>query len=194
MRLGHAHARAEVDGLHEDGVRQTLLDGRHGGGATGGRIAQHEVLHLGQAAGREDVLHHLLVHADGAGGDAGPGVGQAGHLEQALDRAVFGERAVHDREGEVQRLEGPVARAASPGRAGSTTRCTRLRRRGVQPVAQRRLEIGGLYPAPVASDAHGDDVVLVAVEHRRDEARRREGDLVFGGTAAEDQGQLQHGG
>jgi hypothetical protein len=153
----------------------------------------YKILDLRQAARREDVLHHLFVHAGGAAGDAGPGVGQAGHLEQTLDGTVFGEGAVHDGEGEVDGQERPV-RELEPGPDGVDDEVDRLRGGGVQAVAQRRLEIGGLQPAPVPGDAHGDDVVLVAVEHRRDEARGGEGDLVFGGTAAEDQGQLQHGG
>ena len=58
-----------------------------------------------QAAGLEDHLHVFLVHADRAGQHAGSDVADAGHLQQALYRAVLAERAVQDREHHVDLAE-----------------------------------------------------------------------------------------
>jgi hypothetical protein len=41
-----------------------------------------------------DGLEEILVHADGRGGHPGPHIGDAGELEEALDRAVLAERTV----------------------------------------------------------------------------------------------------
>jgi hypothetical protein len=44
----------------------------------------------------EDGLGQRLVHAEGRAGDAGPDVGDVGHLEKSLDRAVLAEGTVKD--------------------------------------------------------------------------------------------------
>ena len=47
----------------------------------------------------------MLVHADRGGEHAGADVADVGELEQALDRAVLAERAVQDREDDVDLAE-----------------------------------------------------------------------------------------
>ena len=68
-------------------------------------LAHHHVRPDRQPLGLEDDLHVLLVHADRAGQHAGPDVGDAGHLQQALDGAVLAERAVQHRQHHVDVAE-----------------------------------------------------------------------------------------
>ena len=138
--LGHAHAGTEIGRLDEDRILQARLDGGHGVLTEGGAVAQHHVVHLREPAGGEHSLHDLLVHAHRAGKHAGAGVGQPGHLEQALDGAVLGVRAVHDGKGELQRPEGSVGQA-EPGTRRVGDQMNGLGGRGVQPLRKRRIEI-----------------------------------------------------
>ena len=66
-------------------------------------------------------LEDRLVHADRRRGDARSGVGEAGRLEQRLDRAVLAERPVerdeHDRVAVRARGAGRAPRRSSPGRS-----------------------------------------------------------------------------
>ncbi len=192
VRLGHPDARAEVAGLDEHGVVEAPFDGCHALRAGATVIAKDEVLRLGQTGGREHRLHELLVHADGAGDDAGPRVRETGALEEALDRPVLAERAVQDRKGDVQCEELTADTKAGTGRVDGevdlVTRCS------LEPLAQRRPKVAWTQPAPLARQADGYDLVLRGIERAGDEARRGEGDLVLGGTTAEDQRQTQHRG
>src|ERR1022692_3028627 len=68
-------------------------------------LTHDDVLADRQAAGLEDHLHVFLVHADRAGQHAGSHVTDAGHLQQALHRAVLAERSVQDRKHHVDLAE-----------------------------------------------------------------------------------------
>ena len=59
----------------------------------------------GQAVAREHQLHHVLVHADRGREHPGAHVPDVGQLEQALQRAVLAERAVQQREDDVDLAE-----------------------------------------------------------------------------------------
>ncbi len=82
--------------------------------------------------------------------DAGPGVGQAGHLEQALDGAVLAEGAVQDREGEVERDEATVGELAGRDASGRTTRCADLRSAASSPSATPPSKSRGTTQRPPA--------------------------------------------
>ena len=97
--LGYAEARAGAHGLHEDGeadfpgAARELGLVRHGGEDGGLR-------HVDAGEGGETV-RAVLVHADGARERAAAYDGYAGHLAQALYRAVLAVLAVHYGEGGV---------------------------------------------------------------------------------------------
>ena len=81
----------------------------------------------------------------------------------------------------------------SPGRAGSATRWTAGAGVASSPSRSAASRSAGRSQRPSRVMPTGTTLVL-AVEHRRDEARGGEGDLVLGGAAAEDEGQLKHDG
>ena len=82
--------------------------------AVGQRLpgAQHDVAADRDARGRGELLGELLVHRGGRGEHVRPDVRDAGHLQQALDRAVLAVRAVQHREDHVDVAE----RAGALGR------------------------------------------------------------------------------
>ena len=59
----------------------------------------------GDRAVAEHRLEEILVHAERGRRNAGADVGNGRELEQALHRAVLSERAVQDREDDVDRPE-----------------------------------------------------------------------------------------
>ena len=67
----------------------------------------------GDRAVAEHRLEEILVHAERGRRDAGADVGHRGELEQALHRAVLAERAVQDRQHDVDRAERRRARRSS---------------------------------------------------------------------------------
>ena len=84
-------------GLTKTGIAERVLDlvaepQRRVAGDRDAAVAQHR-------------LEEVLVHAERRGGDAGADVRHAGELEQALDGAVLAERAVQDREDDVDGAE-----------------------------------------------------------------------------------------
>ncbi len=156
------------------GYPKRLFDAGDIGVRGAGDVAQHQVVHLGQAGLSEDRLHELLVHAHGAAEHAGAGVRQAGHLEQTLDGAVLAERAVQHREDEVERDEPPIGAQLQAGPARVDEQPGGLARDRSEPVTQRRLSVGRHHPGAVARYAHGRDREPVRIEGAENEARRGE--------------------
>ena len=127
----------------------------------------------------------------------GPDVADVGEVEQALDRAVLAERAVQEREDDVDLAEGArrlPGLVDHEGAVGGARRDDDARRAAVdlrhvpggQP--QRLGVVGGQHPVPVPGDAHGHHLVAVAVEGLEDARGGRARDGVLGGAAAEDEG------
>ena len=68
-------------------------------------VAERDVPRDGDPAVAQHRLEEVLVHAQRRRGDAGADVRDAGELEQALHGAVLAERAVEDREDDVDLAE-----------------------------------------------------------------------------------------
>jgi hypothetical protein len=130
----------------------------------------------------------VLVHAEGAREHARADVRQAEELEEALDRAVLAERAVQDREHEVDLAErdllparrdhaelagggalGPPNPGAVVGHLGKVL--------GVQTEAFR--VVGLEHEGALAGDADGDQLVAVTVDRPEHPARRGAADRVL---------------
>jgi hypothetical protein len=118
----------------------------------------------------QEVLEEGLVHAQGRGEHAAADVGEAEHLEQALEGAVLAVRAVQDREHEV----GAEGQEVAHGLAVADD------------AGERDLGRAG-PPAAVAADAEEDGGVTRAVEGREHLGRAAERDLVLRAAAAEDE-------
>ena len=91
--LRDADRGAETRRLHEHGVVEVVC------GLVS--FAKRDVARDGDPAVAENRLEEVLVHAESRRGDACADVGHAGELEEALHRAVLPERAVQDRQHDV---------------------------------------------------------------------------------------------
>ena len=102
-RLTDAHRRAQVGRLDEHREPEAFDQP----GADALRIglplpAEHDLVgHHRKAAAREGDLHHRLVHRDGRCQDARPHVGNAGQLQEPLDRAVLAKAPMQADESDV---------------------------------------------------------------------------------------------
>ena len=180
LDLGDADARAEVGRLDEERQGQGPADAAEdlAGVRPPFRFADGERGDDGQPAVAEDRLGQDLVHAQRRAEDAGPDVGDAGHLEQALDRPVLAEGAVENGKVDVDGRPG-AGRARLPGQEGEGGAGLERREAG-------RRGLDGL-PAAVPGDVNGPDVVRPPVQVPVDGAGRDEGNLVFGRPSPEDQ-------
>jgi hypothetical protein len=154
------------------------------------------VAHRQARAGQRD-LHVRLVHADRAREDARPDVGDVGHLEETLDRAVLAVGAVQHREDDVEVAEGTGGLALvedGQGAGGGVTGQHDGRARGVDlgqlAVADdhRVRVVDGEHPAALGGDADRHHLVEVPVDGPQHAARGHAGHGVLGGTTAEDHG------
>ena len=111
VRLRDSNRRSEAGGLHEDGVRERVLR----------RVAvsKRHVLRNRDPSVAKHRLEEILVHAQRRGSNAGADVGHACELEQPLHRAVLAERAVEDRQHDVDLAEHHGWRGVGDDRAGS---------------------------------------------------------------------------
>ena len=92
------------------------------------------------AEAARQALEDRLVHADRRGSDAGAGVGEAGRLEQRLDRAVLAERAVERDERRPARVaRRPSRSSAAPAADADRPRRARPGRRTVAPATGPRM-------------------------------------------------------
>ena len=153
----------------------------------------------GMPSAAAELLGELLVHGGGGGEHVRPDVGDAGHLQHALDGAVLAVGAVQHREDHVDvgRAPGrprsgraPSARRRS-GRPGSTTAAPDSAvisgsRRPL--IASWRGVTAGQHPAALPGDADRHHLELVGVERAEDAAGADAGDGVLGAAAAEDDG------
>ena len=127
------------------------------------------------------VAHHLLeevlVHRERGCGHPGADVRDIGEIEQPLHSAVLAERAVQDRQDDVDDAE-PLERAAV--------------------VRDRQRPCDGLpgpeLPPAVAPDRDLGDVVPRRIERLEHGAGRRERDVVLARTAAGEQRHAQPAG
>jgi hypothetical protein len=162
--------RAEPRGLDEDRIAERVL--------RSSSVPKRDV------AGDRDslVAHHrleeVLVHAEGGGGDAGADVRDTGHLEHALERAVLPERAVQDRQDDLDLPErrSDLARRGRNGRLWTIRSC----RRCFQPWAQSLADVAGREsPAAVTADLDRHDLVALRIERLQHGLRGGERDRVF---------------
>ena len=177
VHLRDADRRAEARGLDEDRVAERVLD----------RVAEPDrvVRGDGDAAVAHHLLEQVLVHRERGGRDAGADVGDVRELEQPLHRPVLAERAVQDRQDDVdgpERRERPALGRNrqrlrwTPSRclAQDVARAQRSRapsgRRGRSRPRRRRTAPGR------------------ARQHR---ARGRERDVVLARAAAREQGDAE---
>jgi hypothetical protein len=178
-------------------------------------LADHYVGPDRQALGREDQVHVLLVHADGAGQHAGSDIAHARHLQQPLDGAVLAVRAVQDRQDDVDLAEQVRylrGRAGYRARGGQHVELARVGpvlaacvlaagpRHHLRAGHGHRLDrgqlavgdghparfIGHLHPVPVGGDADGNDLVLRPVDRGQHVAAAHDRHRVLGPAAAED--------
>ena len=166
--LRDADGRAEACGLHEHGVREVVC------GLVA--VAQRDVACDRDSPVAEDRLEEVLVHAERRRSDTSADVRHACEFEQPLHRSVLAERAVQDREHDVDLAEGCCGgRLRDDGErldAGS----------GKRVVAAREL------PAARLVDLDDDGLVPLGIERGDHRARRRERDLVLARTTAREHG------
>jgi hypothetical protein len=162
VHLADPNGGAEPRGLDEAREPEGILDLIAG--------PQCDVARDRDAAVAEHLLEEVLVHAERGCGNARPDVRDAGKLEQALNGPVLAERAVQDRQHDIDGAE----------------RRRRVRRRNGQRLGDRPVA-GAQLPASVTPDRDRHDLVAVRVERLEHGTRRGERDLVLGGaTAGED--------
>ena len=153
-----------------------------------------------QAMAAHQVLEHDLVHGHGAGHHPGPGVRDAGQLQEALQRAVLAERAVDHQERDIDRLGQGTQRGAwrQGVRLGDDRqgRCALLQVRGMrgrgvdaQQAGQAgRPQLRGRacrqMPAPLAVDVDQVRLVALAVDGAQHRFGGRDAHLVLGRLAA----------
>ena len=195
---GDAHARAGPGRLDEHGVAQGG-DGVHRGRRVTLplRVGDHGVRADREAGGGEDDLHVVLVHARGGGQHPGADVADVRELEHALQGAVLAERAVQQREDDVDLaeaardlpglLDGERAVGAAQGHHDPG-----VGRVDLGGVTRGELELAGVVvgedPVAVARDPDRDDVVGVAVDRAHHAGGGRARDGVLRGPSAEDEG------
>src|SRR4029077_14888706 len=139
----------------------------------------------GDAAVAHHLLEQVLVHREGRAGDAGADVGDIRELEQALHGAVLAERAVQDRQDDVDRPDRGERPASGWNR--QRLRGTRL---GISYQDMSRTVRSPRFerPAPVAADCDLGDLVPVGVEWRAAPTRRGERYLVLARAPARENG------
>ena len=162
--LGDADRRAETGGLHEHRVVEVVC------GLVS--FAERDVACDGNPAVAENRLEEILVHAQRRRGDTRADVGHASELEEALHRAVLSERAVQDRQHDVDLAERGRRRRVRDHRKSLDARL------GKAAAAGREL------PATALVDLDDDGVVALGIERGHDRPGRRKRDLVFARTAA----------
>ena len=197
--LADTQGGAGAGGLDEQGVGQ--------GGARlkdGGRVVvpcaggDHHVRGGGDARGVQEHLGDLLVHAGGTGQHPAAHVGQAHHLQQALDGAVLPVGAVQQGQDDVDgpqqvRAGGgdgaqrPAARAHGQ-LAASQARGRDLHRRLVPAQLQGCGVVVHQDPLALPGHANGQDVVAPAVNGGQDPGGGGAGDGVLPAAAPEDDG------
>jgi hypothetical protein len=145
------------------------------------------------------VAHHLLeeilVHRERRARDPRADVRDACKLEQPLHRPVLAERAVEDRQDDVDRAEG----GESPSLRVNGQRLRRTSPPCVDGGVRHQGRSRGASlerPAAVAADRDADHVVPLRIERREDGAGRGERDLVLARAPAGEEGDaesLRHG-
>ena len=191
MDEGHAHGAPETGGLdHQPRVRgaggergHLALHGRPvRGPPSGGHLAP---VHYRDAQPAAHPLEQGLVHPERGRRDTGARVGQAGGIEQRLDRAVLAERPVEADDHHRGRIHGrePVEGGADGDRALAPER-GRVVVRGRGPVV---AAVVGREPPPRAVEADQDlaDVRAGIGQGGRDGGARDDRDIVLGRRAAE---------
>ena len=169
--------RAEARRLDEDGIAERIRDLV----AEADRVVGRD----GDAAVAHHLLEEVLVHRERGAGDARADVRDAGELEQSLDRPVLAERAVEDRQHDVDGAE--RGERSGLGGNGQCLRRTRLALNACRAWPREGRGAGLERPAAVAADRDADDVVPLRVERREHRAGGGEGDVVLARAAAREQ-------
>ena len=193
VRFRHADGAAQRGGLDENRIAEFLFDFA----AHGERFAfpsaarDREKIGNGQFGLEEEALLHVLVHPDGRADYARSDVGQIGKFEQALHGAVFAVGAVEDGEDDVN-ADGAglifIERNESADvRVGGENDWLAF----AQDVGKKFLRGGAGEPAAILSDADGHDFVARGIKRGDYRGRGVQGDFVFAGTAAEEDGDAQ---
>ena len=110
--LADPDGRAEPRGLDEARIAERVL------GLVA--LAKRDVFRDRQTAVAQHLLEEVLVHAEGGRGDACADVRHAGKLEQALHRPVLAERAVENREHDIDRAESGRSVRRGTGKVSAT--------------------------------------------------------------------------
>ena len=183
--LADADRGAEVRGLDEAGEAELVP---HPASERDGRFfpdARHQPAADRDASITEDRLHERLVHPDRRGEHPRSDVGDAGQLEEPLDRAVLAVRSVQDREHDVERLRGTAAverHECAPRGVGGKGDLDAVFRYGLE-RGLRHLEqvqaLGSGQPAPLLGDRNRDDLVARRIERPDDRCRRAQRHLVL---------------
>ena len=185
--LAHPDRRPHVRRLHE--CRESQLgDDARVELVTILPVAELEVGTLGDACGREHLLHRTLVHPDRRTEDAGTDIGKIGQVEQALHRAVLPEGAVEQGQHDIDIETTPTRRRDH--RAQRLQLGALDRERGRQQVGtggQQRGRVLGGVPLTIGGDRHRDHVVAIRIQRLRDRHRGHARHVVLRRPAAEDQ-------
>src|SRR5690606_13440354 len=123
-----------------------------------------------------------LVHAQDRALDVAADVGDAGELQQALDRAVLAMLAVQEREDDVEPEGLPPARPPDQGPAHAPVR----RQHGLASALDAGLGTVAQSPLAVPRDAHPDELVPRSVQAPPDLASGPDRDVVLLRGAAEE--------
>src|SRR4029077_9652787 len=186
VRFSHAHGRAEGGGFYENWVTEFQLDRALNFLRVAFPIValNGDPRHDGDFRGLEQALGDVFVHGDGRAQYSGADKGQAGEIEEALNRAVFAKGAVHYGEDDIEALAASAAvQFHERGVGGVGGHHDALA--ALQNFRQHLLRASANEPVAFLGDADGHGFVLVGIEAANDGRRRSERDLVFAGAPAE---------
>src|SRR5207247_5307192 len=139
VRLRDPHGRTEAGRLHEAREAEWILRRI--------TVTQGDVAGNGNTTVAQNLLEEVLVHAERRRRDASADVGNPCELQEPLHGAVLAERAVQDRQDDV---DGAERRGRVRGRNGQ----------GLRDGTVPRAEL----PAALSSDRDGHDLVALGVE------------------------------
>ena len=149
---------------------------------------------VGDAGGGEEGLGHAFVHAVGAGGDAAAHIGDAGHLQKALDGAVLAVAAVEHREDHVHPLRTGAAFLQQQNAVGGSVggddggdQAAALLPASVLHTFHRAVVA---EPPAVLGDAQHQHVKPLPGDGTQHRGRAPLGDFMLAGRAAENDGNL----
>ena len=184
--FAHTHRRTERGWLYKYGVTEFQFDGALSCFRASLPIVAIDgnPRHDGDFRDLKQTLGDILVHADGRAEDTGAHEGQSSEIEQALNRSVFAERAVHHGEDDVNSLApaAPVQlhKGGVSGIGGHHDALAAL-----QDFRQHFLRAGADEPVALFGDADGHGFILVGVQAANYRSGGGQGDFMLAGPSAE---------